>query len=82
MNFDRTNFVKQAQKQPMVVRFRKKDNTIRDLVCTLEPSIINPTLKGGVRTSDPRDVTCVYDLENKGWRSFRNESVIEVVQAL
>lgn len=78
MDFDRKAFQEQAKHNDMLVVFVKKDKTFRELKCTLKPDVVNPTLKGGERTSDPRDVTCVYDIENKGWRSFRNSSVIRV----
>lgn len=78
MDFDREDFLKRARAGTMKVTFLKKDKSLRELVCTLKPEIVNPTLKGGTRTSDPRDVTIVYDVQNKGWRSFRNESVVEI----
>jgi hypothetical protein len=78
MSFDRQDFVKRATKSDMLVVFVKKDKSLREMVCTLKPEVTNPTLKGGTRTSDPRDVTVVYDLEAKGWRSFRNDSVLSV----
>ena len=78
MKFDRHEFVNAAKDHAMVVTFKKVDNSIRRMVCTLQPDIINPTLKGGTRNTHPEDVTPVYDLEAKGWRSFRNNSVMSV----
>lgn len=78
MEFNRQQFAKQAKASDMKVTFRKVDNSIREMRCTLRPEVVNPTLKGGSRNTDPRDVTPVYDLDAKSWRSFRNDRVISV----
>lgn len=78
MKFDRHEFVAKAKKQAMVVTFQKVDKSVRTMVCTLQPEIVNPTLKGGSRNTRPEEVTPVYDLEANAWRSFRNSSVMSV----
>tara|TARA_Y100001963_G_C6536396_1_gene333484 strand:+ start:127 stop:375 length:249 start_codon:yes stop_codon:yes gene_type:complete len=76
MNFDRVKFTTLAEKHDMKVQFIKKDGTIRDMRCTLRQEAL-PELKGWGRNSDPRDVTIVFDLDKKAWRSFRNDRVLE-----
>lgn len=51
------------------VRFRKKDGTMRDMVCRLG---VKSKLKGGERRYDPADynLVCVYDMQKEGYRSI------------
>jgi len=58
----------------------KKDGTQRNLLCTLLPSELpaQTDLEKAFKqqkTPNP-DVLAVWDLENKGWRSFRYDSVL------
>lgn len=50
-------------------RFRKKDGTIRDMVCRLG---VKSKLKGGKRRYNPADynLVCVYDMQKEGYRSI------------
>jgi len=62
------------------VSFMKKDGTQRNLLCTLLPSELpaQTDLEKAFKqqkTPNP-DVLAVWDLENKGWRSFRYDSVL------
>lgn len=61
------------------VTFIKKDGTQRNLLCTLMPSELpaQTDLEEQVqkRATNP-DVLAVWDLENKGWRSFRYDSIL------
>lgn len=61
------------------VSFMKKDGTQRNLLCTLLPSELPPQtdLEEAVQKKTPNpEVLAVWDLENKGWRSFRYDSVL------
>ena len=73
------------------VVFRKKDDTIREMVCTTDGKHViveakqptdNVNEDGTPKVSKPRalnsNIKCVFDLEAKGWRSFRWDSVISV----
>lgn len=66
---------------PCSVTFTKKDGTERKMVCTLKKDIIPKDMapKGVGQKSDPKKVCPVYDLEEESWRSFRYDSVIDVV---
>ena len=63
------------------VTFTKVDGTVRVMECTLRTDLIPPAPepadpakpKRAVKKND--DVVAVYDTENKGWRSFRIDSV-------
>ena len=61
------------------VSFMKKDGTQRNLLCTLLPSELpaQTDLEEAVQKKTPNpEVLAVWDLENKGWRSFRYDSVL------
>ena len=61
------------------VTFVKKDGTERKLRCTLSPDELpaQTDLEEAVQKKTPNtEVLAVWDLENKGWRSFRYDSVL------
>lgn len=76
----RNDYLKQALLSDVVeVLFVKKDGTERRMVCTLKPDLLpaQTDLEEAVQKKAPNpDVLAVWDLENKGWRSFRYDSVI------
>ena len=61
------------------VTFTKVNGDLRVMRCTLEEDFLNSVAGGGAeeatRVSSDK-VTCVWDIEAEGWRSFRNESLI------
>jgi hypothetical protein len=62
------------------VTFVKKDGTERVLRCTLSPKElpVQTDLEKAFKqqkTPNP-DVLAVWDLQNKGWRSFRYDSIL------
>jgi len=59
------------------VIFRKVDGTERTMICTLnEGAIDNGDVAKREVKSRNDNVIAVWDVENKGWRSFRVDSVI------
>lgn len=62
----------------VTVEFTKKDGTNRIMECTLAADKIGESVGGGTRTPNP-DALAVYDVENNGWRSFRWDSITNVV---
>lgn len=62
------------------VIFKKAtDDTVRMMTCTLNPEIVPPLKDTGtnkVRRSNP-NVMAVYDIEKRGWRSFRLDSILD-----
>lgn len=75
---------------PVTVTFNKKDGTERVMECTTNPSLVPlvETVVHETNTDNPIDfpkvkkvneeVMPVYDLEAKGWRSFRWDSIKQV----
>ena len=67
----------------VTVTFTKKDGTERVMECTTNSLLVpqEPIVEGAEpkREKTPNlDVMSVYDLEAKGWRSFRWDSVKQV----
>ena len=61
------------------VTFVKKDGTERVLRCTLQPDLLpaQTDLEEAVQKKAPSETSlAVWDLENKGWRSFRYDSIL------
>ena len=59
------------------VQFTKKDGSLREMICSLQEKYL-PPLMGDAETTtkDNPDVLAVWDIEVKGWRSFRVDSVL------
>jgi hypothetical protein len=64
------------------ITFTKKDGTFREMRCTLHESYL-PPLMGDTetKTKDNPDVLAVWDIEVKGWRSFRLDSLMVIEPA-
>jgi hypothetical protein len=78
---NRDEIVQRLKETICMVVFEKKDGTIREMKCTLN-SIQIPTVeqienKEKRTKSENPDVLPVYDVEAKGWRSFRWDSIRE-----
>jgi hypothetical protein len=64
---------------PTTVVFTKKDGTERTINCTTKPELVpvEPIVEG-VEKKEKKindEVMPVYDLDAKGWRSFRWDSI-------
>jgi hypothetical protein len=71
---------KVLKKNVVTVNFKKKDESIRKMVCTLSedylPEVI-PVENEKQRKAESPDTLSVWDLEKQAWRSFRVDSVID-----
>ena len=74
---DRSEMMQELRDRNCEVIFRKVDGTERTMICTLNESAIDngDTAKREVKSRND-NVLAVWDVENKGWRSFRIDSVI------
>lgn len=65
----------------MKIVFRKLDGSLRTMLCTLDPTLIPSDKLPSNTTNEPVDESPeymrVYDLQAKGWRSFRLANIIE-----
>ena len=59
------------------VKFRKKDNSVRNLTGRLG---VTKHLRGGTKKFDDGDynLVTIYDVENKGYRSFSVDRLMEI----
>jgi hypothetical protein len=67
---------------PTTIVFTKKDGTERTMTCTTKPELVpaESIVEGVVKKEKKvnEEVIPVYDLDAKGWRSFRWDSVKQV----
>lgn len=64
----------------VTVKFLKKDGDLRTMRCTLNPLQVPQIEKKTDRVKEVNEDVCpVYDLDKQGWRSFRYDSVKEVL---
>lgn len=76
------DLIKLLKEKVVTVKFKKKDESIRKMVCTLsedylpepEEAIENPEKK---KKKENPNTLPVWDLEKLAWRSFRVDSVVE-----
>jgi len=74
--------VKLLKEKVVTVKFKKKDESIRKMICTLsEDYLPDPTPLNGDETKRTKkenpNTLPVWDLEKLAWRSFRVDSVVE-----
>ena len=75
--------IKKLLKEKVVtVKFKKKDDSIRKMICTLSeeylPEIQKEQEGEKKKKTESPDVIPVWDLEKLAWRSFRVDSIVEV----
>jgi len=58
------------------VTFRKKDSSVREMICTQQPSRINYVNKSNSERKRNDDVLVVWDMSKLEWRSMRKDSVL------
>lgn len=67
---------------PVTVTFTKKDGSEREMNCTTNPTLIpaQPVVEGVEKKEKKvnEEVLPVYDLDAKGWRSFRWDSIKQI----
>lgn len=66
---------------PTTIIFIKKDGSKRTMNCTLQRNLIPQTVSEGAKKERKinEEVLAVYDLEQKAWKSFRWDSLKEVI---
>lgn len=69
------------RKEVVEVIFKKKDGTIRNMFCTLNPNFLpekqDDTTAGPAKSPASDTVVTVWDLDVNDWRAFKVDSVIE-----
>lgn len=66
----------------VTVVFEKVDGTLREMRCTLQdqylPQLLTEQQEAAKIRNENENVLAVWDVDNKGWRSFRVDSIKEV----
>ena len=76
------DLIKLLKQKVVTIKFRKKDDSIRKMVCTLsedylpEPEEVIEGNEKRTKKENPNTLP-VWDLEKLAWRSFRVDSVVE-----
>lgn len=74
--------IKLLKHKVVTIKFKKKDDSIRKMVCTLsedylpEPEQVVEGQEKKKKKENPNTLP-VWDLEKLAWRSFRVDSVVE-----
>lgn len=77
--FSLKDHIKSILKDEVVtVRFTKNDGTERTMRCTLIEQFLPASFQTGFvpKKAENPDVIAVWDLDAKGWRSFRVDTII------
>jgi hypothetical protein len=71
-------FKKLLKDTVVTVNFKKKDDSLRKMICTLnEDYLPEPEERENKKVkSESNDAIAVWDLEKQAWRSFRLDSIV------
>ena len=76
--FDKNEILNMLHNNTCIVKFEKKDGTIREMACSLSPQLVEEYVKKTDRVKVPNDnIVAAFDVEKKEWRSFRIDSIIQ-----
>ena len=56
--------------------FQKVDGSVRDMYCTLQPTVLPETVNTELKNNAKPGILTIWDIEKEGWRSMRYENVI------
>jgi hypothetical protein len=63
--------------ETLEVHFKKKDGSVRRMICTTHPDILGDTpISATTAGVFQNEIVTVWDLEADAWRSFRFDSII------
>ena len=76
------DLVKLLKSKVVTIKFRKKDDSIRKMICTLSEEYLpepEDVVEGQEKKKKKENSNTlpVWDLEKLAWRSFRVDSVVE-----
>ena len=72
-------FKKLLKDTVVTVNFKKKDDSLRKMICTLNEDYLPDIEEKDIKRSksDSNDAIAVWDLEKQAWRSFRLDSIVD-----
>lgn len=62
------------------VHFKKKDGSVRRMVCTTHADVLGPSESTRSAPVFQNEIVTVWDMEADAWRSFRFDSIVSVAQ--
>ena len=62
----------------MKIKFLKKDDTIRDMRCTLGAGYLPVTEEKEIKRKENTEVLAVWDIDKSAWRAVRYDSIKEI----
>lgn len=62
----------------MKIKFTKKDDTVRDMRCTLGAGYLPVTEEKEIKRKENTEVLAVWDLDKSAWRAVRYDSIKEI----
>ena len=62
----------------MKIKFIKKDETLRDMRCTLGAGYLPVTEEKEIKRKENTEVLAVWDLDKNAWRAVRYDSIKEI----
>ncbi len=71
---------KQLREGTLEVHFKKKDGSIRRMICTTHPDVLGDYTPSTSAPVFQNEIVTVWDLEADAWRSFRFDSIVSVAQ--
>lgn len=60
------------------IKFLKKDNTMRDMRCTLGPGYLPVTEEKEVKRKENPEVLAVWDMDKDAWRAVRYDAIKQI----
>ena len=79
--YNRDEILKDVHENVIEVTFTKNSGDRRRMICTLMPRYLPPMPPDGGRVLEEKhreypNLVTVWDVENKGWRSFHVDSIV------
>ena len=62
----------------MKIKFIKKDETVRDMRCTLGAGYLPVTEEKEIKRKENTEVLAVWDMDKSAWRAIRYETIKEI----
>lgn len=60
------------------IKFLKKDNTMRDMRCTLGAGYLPVTEEKEIKRKENPEVLAVWDMDKDAWRAVRYDAIKEI----
>lgn len=76
--YNKTELKDKLKDNILCVKFRKKDQSTREMLCTLMESFLPISEKKESTKKENDNVIAAWDIEKEAFRSFRLDSILDV----